>query len=286
MALAVKVVGALNIEASYEAFHVVVHLQAADGRHLASVRTGNAAEVAPGAGAMWNEELVLPISNDAGSEVASVLFELQGGSARDSAAHGIGSAAIDWPTVCTNAVGDGWATEPPLLAAHGVPNGSRLLVRLLHVDAAASAAKLKQLKAQVSEAISVTGRERQALLSAATEHTRQLSSTRTQLTLKLRTVSQKATEKEVGDFRAALESRLQAARSGRDAALVNFNVLHQQALRKAMPRVHERLNREARQQREAIGRVGGKARETEAKMRAERRQQWQVRWPLRASENL
>jgi hypothetical protein len=138
----------------------------------------------------------------------------------------------------------------------------------------------------VSEAISVTGRERQALLSAATEHTRQLSSTRTQLTLKLRTVSQKATEKEVGDFRAALESRLQAARSGRDAALVNFNVLHQQALRKAMPRVHARLNREARQQREAIGRVGGKARETEAKMRAERRQQWQVRWPLRASEDL
>jgi DNA-binding transcriptional LysR family regulator len=51
---------------------------------------------------------------------------------------------------------------PAYLAAHGVPNGSRLLVRLLHVDAAASAAKLKQLKAQVSEAISVTGRERQA----------------------------------------------------------------------------------------------------------------------------
>ena len=68
-------------------------------------------------------------------------------------------------------------------------------------------------------------------MQAASEtHERQLVQARTQLGHKLRATSQRATEKEVSAFRGALETRLSAARSGRDDALKNFNKLHQKAL--------------------------------------------------------
>jgi len=147
---------------------------------------------------------------------------------------------------------------------------------MLYTDAADSASELRHLKSQVSEATSTSGHERRALGVVAMTHLRQLSSTRMQLGLIQRSVSQKATETEVHGFRTALERRLQEARSGRDGALANFNQMHRQALSKAMPRLHERLNRFANQQHEVIKRVNEQARAAATKACEDRKFAWSV----------
>ena len=269
MALALKVVGALDVDAGNE-LHVSAHLQATDGSRLASVRTSGEATLLQGTGAMWNEELVLPVSTEAAPSIASVLLELQSG--RDSAT--LGYVVLEWAAVRQHAVGDGWAVEPALVSGHGLPLGGRLLVRLLYTDVAGAASRLRDLKSQVADAMSAAAKERSALSVASVEQERQLAAARAQNALRLRGVAQKATDTEVGAFRTALEARLEGARTGRDAALRNFNEMHQIALSKRMPRLGERMGRSAAQQREVIARVQARARSKEASVAAERRTQW------------
>ena len=288
--LALKVVGALGVEHNpAEELHVSCFLQTNDARHVASARTGAATRA--GSAAVWNEELLLPIATDAASSVASVLLELRSGPADGSkkaedrsagaAASGsiVGFATIEWSAIYANASGDGWAVEPPLLSASGTSLGGKLLVRLLFTDAAANAQKLRELKAQLSDAMSTASKERMALSAATEQQVKQLAQTRSQLGLKLHTVTTRSTEKEVSAFRNALEARLSAARKGRDSVLHNYSDLHQQALGQAMPKVAERLQRSSQQQHELIERVGVRAHKKIAAAAEVRHQQWAEHMP-------
>ena len=280
--LALKVVGALGVEApSQEEIHVSCFLQTTDARHVASARTGAATRA--GAAAVWNEELLLPIATEATSSVSSVLLELRSGGSQKagntSAGNIMGFATIEWSAIFANAKGQGWAIEPQLLSASGASIGGKLLLRALFTDAAASAAKLRDLKAALSDSMSTASKERMALAAAGEAQERQLAATRSTLGLKLRNVTMRATEKEVTAFRSALEARLSAARKGRDHTLHNFHEIHTNALSEAMPKVAERLARSSQQQHENIERVATRAHKKIAAAAEVREQQWTVTLP-------
>ena len=278
--LAVKIAGAVGVNVDDAAeLHVSAFLQSHDARHIAAARTG-AATRASGS-AVWNEELLLQMSTETSSSVSSVLLELRTGDAGGPAGTGgvLGFATLEWKDVATHATSHGWAIEPPLLSASGAPLGARLLVRLLFTDAAAAANNLRELKSALADAMSTTSKERSALTAASETHKLQLAQARTQLGLKLRLVTQRATDSEVTAFRSALDGRLIGARRGRDDALKNFHELHQEALGNAMPTVMDRFARSAQGQKVSIESAQGKARTKAAEVSEAVHQQWAITLP-------
>ena len=189
--LAIKLAGVVDIEASHELLHVSAFIQTADARHLASGRTGDATRNQTAA--VWNEEVLLPISNEEAPSASSLLLELRGSAAvaDDSnlggASEGIvGFATVEWSEIKSHAADQGWATELRLLSASGQPLGAKLFARLLLSDAAAASKHMKELKQNLSDAMTTVAREKAATNSAFEAQERMLANMRAQLGLKLR----------------------------------------------------------------------------------------------------
>ena len=150
--LAIKLAGVTGVEPSHDVLHVSAFIQTADARHLAAGRTGDATH--NGTAAVWNEEVLLPVSNEDAPSASSVLLELRGGGgASSTVADGVlGFATIEWAEVKSHAGDSGWGVELPLLSASGKALGAKLLARLLYTDAAGAATYLRDLKGALADA--------------------------------------------------------------------------------------------------------------------------------------
>ena len=120
--LTIKIAGATNVqEGSPDELHVSAFIQTRKARHLASARTRSVTR--NGSVAFWNEEVLLPVSNEDAPSASSVVLELRGGGGSETGGlttQGIvGYAKIEWEQVKSNTTEHGWGISQQLLSASG-----------------------------------------------------------------------------------------------------------------------------------------------------------------------